>query len=138
MQITWWHSRWVTWLGGRDTLTLNRKGYGKSSRTQWQKFICITNWGKLFLQIEADLLYYKLGQTLQIEETSLLQIGTSVVTNWGKLGQSLLQNRTAITNWGSYSKLGQSLLPNRTAITNCGKIYYKLGQFHNRIFIAKS
>ena len=39
------------------------------------------------LQIGAALLYYKLGQTL-------LQIGASVVTNWGsyyKLGQLLLQ-----------------------------------------------
>ena len=73
-----------------------------------------------------------MGQTLQIGgETSLLQIGVSVATNWGsyyKLGQSLLQNRTAIANWGSYSKLGQSLLPNMISITNCGKIYYKLGQ----------
>ena len=36
------------------------------------------------LQIEAGLFYYKLGQTfLQIGESSLLQIGASVVTNWG-------------------------------------------------------
>ena len=48
---------------------------------------------------------------LQIEAASLLQIGASVVTNWG-----------------SYYKLGQPLLQNRAAITNWGKIYYKLGQ----------
>ena len=77
----------------------------KSNRTQRQKDICITNWGKLVLQIGAALFYYKLGQTL-------LQIGTSVVT----------------TNWGSYYKLGQPLLQNRAAITNWGKIYCKLWQ----------
>ena len=64
--------------------------------------MCITNWGKLVLQIGAALFYYKLGQTLlQIRTASLLQIGTSVVTSWGsyyKLGQPLLQNRAAITN----------------------------------------
>ena len=58
--------------------------------------------------------YYKLGQTLlQIVANLLLQIGASVVTNWGsyyKLGQPLLQNRAAITNWGKmYHKLGQVL-----------------------------
>ena len=55
------------------------------------------------LQIGAALFYYKLGQTLlQIGAASLLQIGASVVTNWGcyyKLGQPLLQNRAGITNW---------------------------------------
>ena len=53
-----------------------------------KKYVCITNWGKLVLQIGA---------------ASLLEIGASVVTNWGsyyKLGQSLLQNRAAIANWG--------------------------------------
>ena len=57
------------------------------------------------LQIGAALFYYKLGHTL-------LQIGASVVTNWGsyyKLGQPLLQNRAAITNLGIYYKLGQIL-----------------------------
>ena len=64
------------------------------------------------LQIGPALFYYKLGQTLlQIGAALLLQIGASVVTNWG-----------------SYYKLGQKLLQNRAAITNCGKIYYKLGQ----------
>ena len=52
----------------------------------------------------AALFYYRLGQTLlQIVAVSLLQIGASVITNWvnlHKLGQPLLQNREAITNWG--------------------------------------
>ena len=56
------------------------------------------------LQIGAALFYYKLGQTLlQIGAASLLQIEADVVTNWGsyyKLGRPLLQNRTAVTNWG--------------------------------------
>ena len=64
------------------------------------------------LQIGAAFFYYKSGQTLlQIGEASLLQIETSVVTNWG-----------------SYYKLEQPLLQNRTAITNWGKVYYKLRQ----------
>ena len=76
------------------------------------------------LQIRAALLYYKLGQTLlQIEKASLLQIGASVVTNWGsyyKLGQPLLQNRTAVTNWNqTYYKLGQ-VLQIRAIITILG------------------
>ena len=56
---------------------------------------CVTNWAGLF--------YYKSGQTLlQIGTASLLQIRASIVTNWGSyyiLGQPLLQNRAAITNW---------------------------------------
>ena len=48
---------------------------------------------------------------LQIGAASLLQIGANVVTNWG-----------------SYYKLGQTLLQNRVAITNSSKIYYKLWQ----------
>ena len=48
---------------------------------------------------------------LQIEAASLLQIGANVVTNWG-----------------SYYKLGQTLLQNRVAITNSSKIYHKLWQ----------
>ena len=59
---------------------------------------CVTNWGSFF--------DYKLGQTLlQIGTASLLQIRASVVTNWGsyyKLGQPLLQNKTAITYRGRY------------------------------------
>ena len=64
------------------------------------------------LQIGATLFYYKLGQTLlQIRAASLLQIGASVVTNWGsyyKLGQPLI-GAQFITNWGRYYKLGQLL-----------------------------
>ena len=55
----------------RDTLTLNHKGYSKSNRIQQQKYMCITNWGKIVLQIGAALFYYKLGQTL-------LQIGAAI------------------------------------------------------------
>ena len=68
------------------------------------------------LQIGATLFYYKLGQTLlQIGAATLLQIRTSVVTNWGsyyKLGQPLLQNRAAITNYGKI------LVQVRAIITN--------------------
>ena len=76
------------------------------------------------LQIGAALFYYKLGQTLlQIGAALLLQIGVSVVTNWGsyyKLAQLLLQYRAAITNWGKmYYKLGQ-VLKIRAIITNWG------------------
>ena len=66
-------------------------------------------------------MYYKLRQAcvtncgsfvlLQIGAASLLQIEASIVTNCG-----------------SYYKLGQPLLQNRAAITNWGKMYYKLGQ----------
>ena len=48
---------------------------------------------------------------LQTGARSLLQIGASVVTNWG-----------------NYYKLGQPLFQNRGAITNLGKRYYKFGQ----------
>ena len=68
--------------------------------------------GQACITIGAALFYYKLGLTLlQIGAASLLQIRESVVTNWG-----------------SYYKLGQLLLQNRAAITNWGKVYYKLGQ----------
>ena len=90
LKITWLHDQWITWLLGLDTLTLNHKGYSNYNRTQSQKYICITNWGKPVLQIGAAFFYYKLRQTLlQIEAASLLQIGPSLVTNWGshyKLG----------------------------------------------------
>ena len=74
------------------------------------------------LQIGAALFYYKLEQTLlQIGAPSLLQIGTSAVTNRGNrytLGQLLLQNRAAITNWGKINnKLGQ-VLQIKAIITN--------------------
>ena len=79
------------------------------------------------LQIGAALFYFKLGQTLlQIRAVSLLQVGASVVANWGsyyKLGQPLLQNRTAITNWGKmYYILGQ-VLQIRAIITNWSIIH---------------
>ena len=65
------------------------------------------------LQIGTALFYYKLAQTLfQIGAASLLQIRASVITNWGsyyKLGQPLLQNRAANTNWVRYCKLEQLL-----------------------------
>ena len=68
-------------------------------------------------------MYYKLGQ--------------ACVTNWGSF--VLLQIRANIvTNWGSYYKLGQLLLQNRAAITNWGKMYHKLGHntdFNNASFI---
>ena len=66
------------------------------------------------LQIRAALFYYKLVQTLlQIGAASLLQIGGSVVTNWGSyynLWEPSLQNRAQllqigakyITKWGRY------------------------------------
>ena len=73
--------------------------------------MCITDSGKLVLQIGAALYYYKLVQTLlHIRVVLLLEIATSVVTNWD-----------------SYYKLGQPFLQNRVAITNLGKIYYKSG-----------
>ena len=106
LHITWLHDQWVTWLGGWDSLTLNHKGYSKSNE----------------LQIGEALFYQKLGQTLLWNgAASLLQIGASVVTNWGsyyKLGQPLLQNRAAITNWNKmYHKLRQ-VLKIRAIITN--------------------
>ena len=106
------------------TLNLNQKVYSKSNRTQQQKYMCITNWGKFVLQIWAALFYYKLGQTvLQVGAASLLQIGTSIVANWGsyyKLGQPLLENGVAFTNWGNiYYKLGQ-VLQIRAIITSWG------------------
>ena len=66
-------------------------------------------------------MYYKLGQACVTNWGSfvLLKIRANVVTNWGSF---------IITNWGNYYKLGQPLLRNRAAITNWGKIYYKLRQ----------
>ena len=70
------------------------------------------------------MFYHKLGQRLlQTGAASLLQIGASVVKNWGsyyKLGQPLLQNRAAITNYGNrYYKIGQ-LLQIMAIVTNLG------------------
>ena len=60
---------------------------------------------------------------LQIGAASLLQMGVSVVKKWGsnyKLGQPLLQNKAANTNWvKTYYKLGQ-VLKIRVIITNWG------------------
>ena len=40
---------------------------------------CLTNWGKLELQIGAAFFYYKLGQRLlQIGAASLLKIGAAI------------------------------------------------------------
>ena len=67
-------------------------------------------------------MYYKLGQACVTNWGSfvLLQIRANVVTNWGSF---------IITNSGKCCyKLGQPLLQNRAAITNWGKIYYKLRQ----------
>ena len=65
------------------------------------------------LQIGAALFFYKKRQTLlQIRAASLLQIGASVVTNWGscyKLGQLLQIVASVVTNWCSYYKLGKLL-----------------------------
>ena len=76
------------------------------------------------LQIGAALFYYKLGKMLlQTGGASSLQIGASVNSNRGsyyKLGQWLLQNRAAFTNWGKICyKLGQ-LIQIRAIITNWG------------------
>ena len=63
---------------------INESRDSMSNRTKKKKYICITNRGKLVLQIGAALFYYKLGQMLlQIGAAPLLQIRASVVTNWG-------------------------------------------------------
>ena len=52
---------------------------GGGDKDLYQIYICITNWGKLALQIGAALFDYKLGQTLlQIGAASLLQIGAAI------------------------------------------------------------
>ena len=65
-------------------------------------------------------MYYKLGQARVTNWGSfvLLQIRANVVTNWGRL---------IVTNWGSYYKLGQPLLQNRAAITNWGQNVLQIG-----------
>ena len=70
--------------------------------------------GASFYYKLGQVFYYKLGLTLlPIGAASLLQTGTSFVTNWGsyyKLWQLLLQNSAAITKWGKmFYKLGQML-----------------------------
>ena len=65
-------------------------------------------------------MYYKLRQAC------VTNLGTFVLL---QLGQTLLQiGATVVTNWGNYYKLGKPLLQNRAAITNWGKTYYKLWQ----------
>ena len=92
-------------------------------------------------EIGATLFYYKLGQTLlQIGAALLLQIGASVVTNWGsyyKLRQALLQHKAVATNLGKiYYKLGH-VLQIRAIITKCGittpKNYYLIGEKKSRL-----
>ena len=49
-----------------------------------EKIYVIINGGKCLLQVRAALFYYKLDQTLlQIGAALLLQIGASVIRNWG-------------------------------------------------------
>ena len=76
-------------------------------------------------------MYYKLGQACVTNWSSfvLLQIRANVVTNWGRF--IITNEASVVTNWDSYYQLGQPLLQNRAAITNWGEIYYKLG--HNSI-----
>ena len=84
------------WLGWWDTLTLNQnvqQKSNKSNRTQQQKYMYITDWGKLVLQIEAVLFYYKLEQPLWRNR--------EVIPNWGKIYYKLeqvLQIRAIIRN----------------------------------------
>ena len=73
-------------------------------------------------------MYYKLGQAcvtnwasfvlLEIREIVALNWDSLIITNWGKF----------FTIWDSCYKLGQPLLQNRLAITNWGNIYYQLAQ----------
>ena len=52
--------------------------------------------------------------------TTFLQIGSSVITNWGSL---------VIIKWGrGYYKLGQLLEIRASVITNWCNFYYKLGK----------
>ena len=73
-------------------------------------------------------MYYKLGQACVTNWGSfvLLQIRANVVTNWGSF--IVINQGKGCYKLGSYYKLGQPLLQNRAAITNWGKMYYKLGQ----------
>ena len=57
----------------------------------------------------------------------LLQIRGNIVTNWGSF---IITNwGNCIANWDSYYKLGQPLLQNRAAITNWGKISLQIGSY---------
>ena len=96
LHISWSHDQSVMWLGWWDTLTLNQnvqQKSNKSNRTQQQKYMYITDWGKLVLQIEAALFYYKLEQPLWRNR--------EVIPNWGKIYYKLeqvLQIRAIIRN----------------------------------------
>ena len=104
-------------------------------------------------RINILTIYYKLGQGVITNSGSfvLLQIGASVIKNWGSLiitnqdefcyksGQLLQIRANVITNWGSYHKLGQISLQIRAAITNWGikntwlsKRFYKKVSTYNR------
>ena len=70
------------------------------------------------------------------------KLGHACVKNWGSFVSlqigvaSLLQIKvSAVANWDSNYKLGQPLLQNRAAITNWDKMYYKLG--HNTLLEVK-
>ena len=55
------------WLGWWDTLTLNQnvqQKSHKSNRTQQQKYMYITDWGKLVLQIEAAFVLLQIRATV--------------------------------------------------------------------------
>ena len=85
-------------------------------------YLCIsplTWWSTIRINILS--IYYKLGQGFIRNWSSFvsLQIGASVIINWGSLG---------ITKWGRrYYKLGQQLQIRATVITNWSS-YYKLRQ----------
>ena len=70
----------------------------------------IKNWGSFVL--------------LQIGASVIKNWGSLIITNQGKFcyksGQLLQIRATVITNWGSYHKLGQTSLQIRAAITNWG------------------
>ena len=65
----------------------------------------------LFPQKPINTLLLIIRPALMVTFASLLQVGAS-----------------GAPDWGSYYKLGQPLLQNRSAITNWGKMYYKLEQ----------
>ena len=69
---------------------------------------------------------------LQIGTASLLQIGARVITNWGsyyKLGQPLLQNRWATTNWAKcITNWGINKCNKESLFQSVTGYYYKLHQ----------
>ena len=100
---------------------------GPSVVTNWRKFI--------LLQLGVVSFYYKLGQLflLQIGKSVITNWGSLIIINQGKFyyksGQLLQISATVITNWGSCCKLGQTLLQIRAAITNWGITPWSLGGF---------